>query len=571
MRTVTAPGLLPPRLLVLAGDPIRAGLLKSLAATADVTVVGGATSSLPGPAGFGAIIVDQLPIGADASWITDLQEAVHRGACLLAIVPPEGATPSEPATADKWWELLGARPTGYHPPGEWFAKKGFGVDELSTRVPDEFGLTDSLIVLDGQPDSVAVLNVSVAFADRPVLLSRRLGAGRVVASGLGTSLEALRHPEVRTILKRALVAPSVLASSSRSVGLAVLGYGPYGGMGLYHGLAAQATAGFDLVAACDSDAGRRKAAEAEFPGLRAYDGVHDLIADDDVGLVIVATPPSTHHALALELIEAGKHVALEKPMCLTVAEATHLMEAAAGAGVALTVHQSRRWDADFVAIKGCVDQGVLGDVFSAETFVGGFDHPCRAWHSEVSVSGGAVYDWGSHHLDWLLQLMGGFPVQLSAHGHKRVWHDVTNLDQVRVRLTWADGREAEFVQSDVAAVRRPKFYIQGTAGTLVGTYRPVSFERLEPGLGLVSEAAHHAEAPAELHYGRYEAGAGVSITSVPLPVVPRFGFHRNLADHLQFGEPLAVDPASARRVVALLEAAQRSTDEGNIAVDLPEL
>jgi predicted dehydrogenase len=258
-------------------------------------------------------------------------------------------------------------------------------------------------------------------------------------------------------------------------------------------------------------------------------------------------------------------------MCFTLQEADRLIDAAAAAGVVLTVHQSRRWDADFVAIKQCVDSGVLGEVFSVETFVGGYEHPCRAWHSDVAVSGGAVYDWGSHHLDWILQLMEGYPTSVTAHGHKRVWHDVTNLDQVRVRLIWADGREAEFLQSDVAAVRKPKFYVQGTAGTLVGRYRPVSFERLEPGLGFVSEDAHHAEAPADLSYARYEAGSGLTETALPLAKVAPFAFHRNLADHLQFGEELAVEPASVRRGVALLEAAQRSTDEGNVTVALPRL
>jgi predicted dehydrogenase len=571
MGIVTALAPSPPRVLVVSSDPLRSDALGDLTSVAAVTAAGSGTGPLPNPAGYGAVIVDRLPSATDAAWVADLRAAVEAGTCLLSIVPAPGPGSVESDIGGAWWDLLGARPISAHPPGEWFAKTGFGVNELAARIPDEFGLTDSLVVLDGQPDSVAVLNVSIAYADRPVVLSRRLGDGRVLASGLGSSLPALRHPELRTIFKRALISPQVLAASQRAIGLAVLGYGPYGGMGLYHGLAAQATTGLDFVAACDSDAGRRKAAEAEFAGLRAYDGVHDLIADDDVGLVIIATPPSTHYSLALELIKAGKHVALEKPMCLTVDQATHLIDSAVDSGVALTVHQSRRWDADFVAIKRSIDSGVLGEVFSVDTFVGGFEHPCRAWHSEVSVSGGAVYDWGSHHLDWILELLGGFPVSLAAHGHKRVWHDITNLDQVRVRLTWADGREAEFLQSDIAAVRRPKFYVQGTAGTLVGHYRPVTLDRFEPGLGLVTQTAHHAEAPAELRYARYQPGSGVSETTLPLPVVPRFGFHRNLADHLQFGEPLAVEPASARRVVALLEAAQRSTDEGNITVALPEL
>src|SRR5439155_24219331 len=101
-----------------------------------------------------------------------------------------------------------------------------------------------------------------------------------------------------------------------------------------------------------------------------------------------------------------------------------------------------------------------------------------------------------------------------------------------------------------------------------GWYRPVTFERIEPGRGYVAETAHHAEAPADLLLARYESGYGISETRLALPVESRFAFHRNLADHLQLGEPLAVSPESVREVIAVLEAAQRSSDEGNIAVEL---
>ena len=126
-------------------------------------------------------------------------------------------------------------------------------------------------------------------------------------------------------------------------------------------------------------------------------------------------------------------------------------------------------------------------------------------------------------------------------------------------MTWGDGREAEFFQSDIAAVRRPKFYVQGTAGTLVGRYRTVTFEHIEPGRGYVAREAHHAEAPAELPARALrERLRDQRDTTAPAAGHP-FAFHRNLADHLHLGEPLAVTPASVRRVIAVLEAAQRST------------
>lgn len=221
-----------------------------------------------------------------------------------------------------------------------------------------------------------------------------------------------------------------------------------------------------------------------------------------------------------------------------------------------------------MALRRAVDAGLLGELFNVETFVGGFEHPCRAWHSDVAVSGGAVYDWGSHHVDWILQLLGSAPARVTTFGHKRVWHDVTNLDQLRLHMSWQDGREAEFFQSDIAGVRRPKFFVQGTAGTLVGRYRPLSFDRIEPGHGLVTERPHHAEAPAELILARYESGYGLTETRLPAAPGRPFAFHRNLADHLHLGEPLAVTPESIRAVVSVLEASQRSSDEGGRVVEI---
>ncbi len=296
--------------------------------------------------------------------------------------------------------------------------------------------------------------------------------------------------------------------------------------------------------------------------MRSYASASELVTDDDVEVAFVAAPPALHASLTLDLLRAGKHVVCEKPLCLTVAEADQIIRTAAASDRVLTVYQNRRWDPDFVAVRRAVETGLLGDVFNVETFVGGFEHPCRTWHSDTAVSGGAGYDWGSHHVDWVLLLLGGAPRVVQAHGHKRVWHDVTNVDQLRVRMTWGDGREAEFFQSDIAAVRRPKFYVQGTAGTLVGRYRMVTFEHIEPGRGYVAREAHHAEAPAELLLARYESGYGISETRLPPAAGHPFAFHRNLADHLHLGEPLAVTPASVRRVIAVLEAAQRSSHDG---------
>jgi len=519
--------------------------------------------------------LDTATDALDPAWLVALLDHVSHGASLVVMV--NRAAPSWPTELASIAVAAGPL-TGQ---AEWFARLVSPTNPLTRRLgpprpaggdaAPELAVLDRLCPLEVGPAGEVLVSVSMAFSDRAVVVAGSLGAGRVVVSGLGNTAEALAHPDLATILRRSLAPPLTWGdrlATPRTLGLAVVGYGPYGGMGTYHATAAQVTDGLEFVATCDSNPDRRKAAEHDFPGVRAYTTVDELAADDDVEVVVVATPPVAHADIALRLLRAGKHVACEKPLCFTVAQADQLMVTARQHERVLTVNQNRRWDPDFLAIRRAVDRGLLGQLFNVETFVGGFEHPCRAWHSHTAVSGGAVYDWGSHHLDWALLLMGGMPATVVAHGHKRVWHDVTNLDQVRVHLTWPDGREAEFLQSDVAAVRRPKFWVQGTAGTMVGWYRPLSVERVEPVRGHVVERFHHAEAPADLTLARYESGYGTTETRLPPSPAQPFAFHANLANHLLAGEPLAVTPESARRVVAVLEAAQRSCEDGGSAVSL---
>jgi predicted dehydrogenase len=275
-----------------------------------------------------------------------------------------------------------------------------------------------------------------------------------------------------------------------------------------------------------------------------------------------------HAELALQLLRAGKHVVIEKPMCLQRSDADTVIAVAREHDRVVTVHQSRRWDRDWLALRDTVGNGTIGDVFNIETFVGGFEHPCRAWHSEETVSGGAIYDWGSHHVDWILQLYGSAPARVLCTAHTRVWHDTTNADQLTLWMQWADGREATFRQSDVCAIRRPKFHVEGTRGTIEGHYRPLQLDSIEPGRGHVEHIAHHAEAPVELSVATYTSGAGLTESRRRPAPHPGWGFHRNLADHLLLGEPLAVRPEQSRDVVAVLEAGHRSGNNGGELIDL---
>ena len=513
---------------------------------------------------YQAVVLDgpQQRLAADV--VELLRGFVEAGGALLAI----GSAPWQSDQA--LGSLLGAIAEAPRPRAELFGKQAEPGHALLRRVESEFPLVDSfsaLRPLDG--DTRVLLNVSWGFHDYPVALERTIGGGRIVVTSLGNSDEALQVSALSTLLSRSLKPPGD-TQEERRLGVGLLGYGPQGGVGFIHGTAVGEIEGLELLAVCDQAADRREAAKTDFDGLRTYARQEDLAADRDIDIVVIGTPPVTHASLSLAMLRAGKHVACEKPLCLTVKEADQLITTAQANGVAFTVNQNRRWDSDFLAIRRALDAGLLGTLFNMETFVGDFAHPCLYWHSDTSISGGAIYDWGAHYIDWVLQLMPGNPAVVSASAHKRVWHDVTNADQVRVRMLWADGREAEFFYSDIAAVRKPKFYLQGTEGTLTGHYRPVAFERIDPAQGYVRNEAHFAEAPADLLLARYESGYGITETRLPPVSQPPFPFHCNLANHLHLGEPLAVTPESVRRVIAVLEAAHYSAQHGAVTVNLEE-
>lgn len=496
-------------------------------------------------------------------YLGDINDAAQKGVNIVVLGLPCGS--GSPA----WQKLTGIKAVASKPPGEWFLKIQDS-PPLTERLPSEFVAVGRLTVLELHDDTEALLTTSVAFKDHATAAIRRLPLSTVCTFGFSPTSDHLSQ-DLEALIRRAVMTGPNTSTETSSLGVGIVGYGPFGGMGSYHATAVSAVPGLHLVAVVDNDAERRSAAAQEFPNVRAYRTADELALDDEVDICIVATPPVSHAELSMTLLDAGKHVISEKPMCLTLREANGLIAKAKERDRMLSINQNRRWDRDFRSVAKAALDGKVGTLFNIETFVGGFEHPCRAWHSEESVSGGAVFDWGSHHVDWITQLYGGAPAKVSASQHKRVWHDVTNVDQIRVHMLWEDGREAEFFQSDIAAIRKPKYFIQGTIGTIIGHYRPIVEETVSLPFGYEEHEHHYAEAPAELRLSRYESEHGLIEETLPLAKQQRFAFHRNIANHLLLREPLAVTPESVASVIATLEAAQLSSSTDSQYVKLSEV
>jgi predicted dehydrogenase len=428
---------------------------------------------------------------------------------------------------------------------------------IASRLPDAIYTNGGHAALAlNRPDVQTILYADWRYAHLPVLTVRAAGRGHAACS----VLPDMNHPVLRQIFYRLLRHLGGRAPSSRSIGVGILGYAP--SVGKIHGTGVQGTSGLELKAVCDLSPERRDQAAIDFPGIALLEGVQQLAQAREVELVIVATPPNTHCELCLQLLTAGKHVVCEKPLAMNRREAEKMAETAEHLLLHLSCHQNRRWDPDYLAIRAALENGEIGDPFYLETFVGGFSHPCGYWHSHSPVSGGTAYDWGAHYLDWIVSLMPYRIASVAGTRHKRVWHDVTNADQERIQVRFEGGREAEFLHSDIAAVRKPKWYLLGSGGAILGNWRDVSAFRADPLIYFHEDRIPATEMPPTLLLCRREHLGRIVEQSMVLPPRDPFGFHRNLADHLLTGESLTAPLEDSVTVVAILEAAARSMEKG---------
>ncbi|HEX9413311.1 MAG TPA: Gfo/Idh/MocA family oxidoreductase, partial [Ktedonobacterales bacterium] len=481
---------------------------------------------------------------------SDLEAFVRRGGALVAL----GGTGDAWGRHERLCELLGVRLSERTPATELIARVAAEHD-ITRRLDPSFAVQDSCLLFDAAPrDAEVLLTTTWRYETVPLAFLRSHGAGCVFFTSLGLSESALDHPVMRQVLYRALRYVTGWREAP-PIGVALVGYGA---IGYEHGDAIRQTPGLEYAVVCDRSPARLETARTAFPQVRTTERLAEVARDASIGAVIIGTPPNTHATIAEQMLQAGKHVVVEKPFCLTTAEADRLIALAGDRHLALTVYQNRRWDPDFLAIQGVVRAGTIGEVFHIETFIGGFSHPCDLWHSHEPISGGVFYDWGSHYLDWVLTLVPGEVSDVRASAHKRVWHDVTNADQANLCIRFASGQEATFIHSDIAAILKPKWYILGTQGAIVGHWRHETVTTRKWSGDLIEERLAPAEVLPALTVATRTASGQIHEQRLSLPPAPPSPFHRNLANHLLAGEPLAVSPLAARRNIAVLEAAAYS-------------
>ena len=315
----------------------------------------------------------------------------------------------------------------------------------------------------------------------------------------------------------------------------------YGAIGDEHNSAIKATEGMTLAAVCDTKPERLEAALKISPDAKTFTDAKQMLASGEIDLVVVSTPPNSHYSWAKEALTHGIHVMLEKPMALTADQCDELMALARSKELLLVVYQNRRYDLDFLTMKELIDTNQIGQVFHYESFVGGYSKPCSYWHSDAEVSGGAIFDWGSHFIDQIMSIVDSDVDFVSGLNQKRVWDHVTNADHAQVSINFKDGLQAVFINSDLAAARKPKFYVLGTHGAIMGDWD-------ESGDGSV------ADLPAIISLHRAD---GTSKVIKHVSTQP-YSFYSSLVAYLSDGTPMSIRAEQSRDVVAIMQAAEAS-------------
>ncbi|RUT47590.1 Gfo/Idh/MocA family oxidoreductase [Paenibacillus anaericanus] len=237
----------------------------------------------------------------------------------------------------------------------------------------------------------------------------------------------------------------------------------YGGMGSQHGRKLEEVSRIKVTGVYDIKEVRQ--AEARTKGYKVYEDYQAVLDDPSVDIILIATPNDSHHPITLQALHAGKHVICEKPAMMNSQEVKDVMSASEETGKVFMVHQNRRWDEDYLAIKKLVDEKELGDVFYVETRVHGSRGIPGDWRHDLKHGGGMLLDWGVHLLDRLLIL---FPEKVTSVYAKLSYilgHEVD--DGVKVYLTFEGGRTALMEVGTTNFITLPLWYVTGLNGAAV--------------------------------------------------------------------------------------------------------
>lgn len=244
--------------------------------------------------------------------------------------------------------------------------------------------------------------------------------------------------------------------------LVVIGYGGMGGWHVNHALESDVV---NLLGVYDIKPERNALARER--GLFAYDTLEDVLSDERVDLVTVAIPNDSHIDVVTKALNAGKNVICEKPVAMNSAELDKMIEAAEKNHKVFSVHQNRRFDVDFLAMKQLKCSGELGNVINIESRIHGSRGIPSDWRGEREHGGGMVLDWGVHLIDQILQIFDEKIESINC-----VLDHITNKevdDGFKLTIKFENGKSAFIEVGTYNFIAMPRFYMRAEKGSAIIT------------------------------------------------------------------------------------------------------
>lgn len=336
--------------------------------------------------------------------------------------------------------------------------------------------------------------------------------------------------------------------------LAIIGFGGMGGWHCQN--ITEKISEIEVVGAWDiREEARAKATER---GFYAYSSLEELLNDDEVDIVTVATPNNFHKQLVIDCLEAGKNVVCEKPVAMNSDELCEMIAAAERTGKLFSIHQNRRWDRDYRIIKEIVDKGTLGKPYFIESRVQGSRGAMHGWRGHKVNGGGMLFDWGVHLIDQLMNMIDSPVVCVDAH-LQSIFSDEVD-DNIKVFLYFENGVSAVLEMATNCFINHPRWHLTCTDGTAVVEDWSCKGKMVQLNTDAEMEWADdivYTEAgPTRTMAPR----PAFTTKEMPLPEVKTdwSDYYKNIVDVLDNGAELIVKPEQALRVMRVIDTAFES-------------
>ena len=320
------------------------------------------------------------------------------------------------------------------------------------------------------------------------------------------------------------------------------------GIGQLHGRTMEETGRMQVRAICDANETLRGLAEEKFPAATFYTSAAEMYRKEQLDLAAVVVPHNLHAPIAIEALEAGVHVVVEKPMATTYADARAMIAASRAGGKLLTVFHNRRLDGWFLAAKSAIDDGLLGNLFEINIAINQ-RFTLDTWRGYKAICGGVTFDWGVHLVDYALRFAGSPVKAVSGYYYRSPESKPeANEDHGSMRIFFASGAIANVSVSSVGFFQPYRYHLIGDKGSLF------------------DEWGWDEKGKLKVHT-RLSGGEFVAM-EVDYRRSSWKQYYDNIAAHLLDGAPLLVSAESAAENINVLCTAERSFQQGGLPLPL---